>query len=227
MERLGDIIDRTVKRLPLRRKLDDYALWTVWDDTVGPAVARNAQPEKIRNGTLFVRVRAATWMQQLQYMKDILIDKLNQRLEREVVTNIFFVMGEFPSEPPPEASRRHRAGGGRDTAPGGGAGSYRGSRAPELLETTVAEPTEETGLGSCIGRRYDPDTGGFETRPYTGCPVGRGAALPPTAGRPYRSSRLADDQNALASKRQLRSTNGQSHSRSNPAISSVYSSSRR
>ena len=103
MERLGDIIDRTVKRLPLRRKLDDYALWGIWDDTVGPTVARNAQPEKIRNGTLFIRVRAATWMQQLQYMKDILMEKLNQRLEREVVTNVFFVMGEFPSEPPPEA----------------------------------------------------------------------------------------------------------------------------
>ena len=31
------------------------------------------------------------------------MEKLNQRLEREVVTNVFFVMGEFPSEPPPEA----------------------------------------------------------------------------------------------------------------------------
>ncbi len=104
MQRLGDILDRTVKRLPLRRRLDDYALWTIWDDTVGPAVARNAQPERIRNGTLFVKVRAPTWMQQLQYMKDIMVEKLNQRLEREVVTNIFFVVGEIPAEPPPEDS---------------------------------------------------------------------------------------------------------------------------
>ncbi len=103
MERLGDILDRTVKRLPLRRRLDDYALWAIWDDTVGPAVARNAQPEKIRNGTLFVKVRAPTWMQQLQYMKDLLMEKLNQRLEREVVTNIFFVVGEIPAEPAAES----------------------------------------------------------------------------------------------------------------------------
>ena len=104
MERLGNILDRTVRRLPLRRRLDDYALWEVWDDTVGPAVARNAQPEKIRNGTLSVRVRAPTWMQQLQYMKDIMVEKLNQRLGREVVTNIFFVTGEFPAEAPREDS---------------------------------------------------------------------------------------------------------------------------
>ena len=104
MERLGDILDRTVQRLPLRRKLDDYALWAIWDDTVGAPVARNAQPENIRNGTLFVRVRAPTWMQQLQYMKEIMVERLNQRLEREVVTNIFFVVGEIPDEAPPEDS---------------------------------------------------------------------------------------------------------------------------
>ena len=104
MERLGDILDRTVQRLPLKRRLDDYAIWEVWDDTVGPAVARNARPEKIRNGTLFVRVRAATWMQQLQYMKDIILEKLNQRLEREVVTGIFFMVGDIPSATPPEDS---------------------------------------------------------------------------------------------------------------------------
>lgn len=102
MERLGDIVDRTVKRLPLGRQLEDYALWTVWDDTMGPAVARNARPEKLRNGTLFVRVRAAAWMQQLHYMKDIMLEKLNRRLGREVITNIFFVVGEVTAETPRE-----------------------------------------------------------------------------------------------------------------------------
>ena len=106
MERLGDILDRTMQRLPFRRRLDDYAVWEVWDDTVGPAVARNARPEKIRDGTLVVKVRAATWMQQLQYMKEIIAEKLNQRLEREVVTNIFFVVGEMPRR---EAAGRPRA----------------------------------------------------------------------------------------------------------------------
>ena len=104
MERLGNILDRTVRRLPLRQKLEDYAIWEVWDDIMGPAVARNAQPEKFRNGTLFVKVRAPGWMTQLQYMKDMMMEKLNQRLEREVVTNIFFVVGEIAPETPPEPS---------------------------------------------------------------------------------------------------------------------------
>lgn len=102
MDRLGDILDRTVKRLPLRRRMEDYAVWTVWDDTVGPAIARNARPEKLRNGTLFVRVRAPAWMQQLHYMKDIMLEKLNTRLGREVITNIFFVVGEVTAGTPRE-----------------------------------------------------------------------------------------------------------------------------
>ena len=83
MKRLGEILDRTVQQLPLRRRLDDYAIWEIWDDAVGPTVARNARPEKIRNDTLFVKVRSATWMQQLQYMKDIIMETLNQRLGRQ------------------------------------------------------------------------------------------------------------------------------------------------
>jgi len=101
MQRLGDILDLALQRLPFRRRLDDYAIWEIWDETVGPAIARNARPHKIRDGTLFVKVRAPTWMQQLQYMKDMIMEKLNQRLEREAVTNIFFVVGEIPVETPP------------------------------------------------------------------------------------------------------------------------------
>ena len=109
MERLGDILDRAVRRLPLRQRLDDYAVWQVWDDAVGPAAARNARPERIRNGTLFVKVRAATWMQQLQYTKDIMVERLNQRLGREAVTNIFFVVGEIPAETRPEVADAPRS----------------------------------------------------------------------------------------------------------------------
>jgi predicted nucleic acid-binding Zn ribbon protein len=62
---------------------------------VGDIIARNAQPEKIRQGTLFVKVSSHVWMQQLQYMKDQISDKLNQKLGGEVVKNIFFYVGEI------------------------------------------------------------------------------------------------------------------------------------
>src|ERR671918_2662102 len=98
VDRLGEVLDRSIKRLQLSTRLDEYRVWPIWNDTVGATVARNAQPEKIRNGTLFVKVTSPVWMQQLQYMKEMIAERLNQRLKAEVVRNIFFVVGRVNIE---------------------------------------------------------------------------------------------------------------------------------
>ena len=104
IERLGEILGKSLQRLNLEGRLTEYSVWPIWNEIVGPTIARNAQPEKIRHGTLFVKVTAPTWMQQLQYMKEMIAEKLNQRVGKEVVKNIFFVVGKVEvDEPPPKA----------------------------------------------------------------------------------------------------------------------------
>lgn len=107
-ESIGAVLEHSLKRLDLAARLDDYAVWPVWNDVVGKTIARNAQPEKIRNGTLFVKVSSPVWMQQLQFMKDMIAGKLNHRLKADRVRNIFFMVGRIelsgenetePSEP--------------------------------------------------------------------------------------------------------------------------------
>jgi predicted nucleic acid-binding Zn ribbon protein len=71
---------------------------------VGKTIAVNAQPEKIRNGTLFVKVTSPVWMQQLQFMKEMIAEKLNHRLKREIVKNIFFVVGRIDAPRLPETA---------------------------------------------------------------------------------------------------------------------------
>ncbi|MGH7829785.1 MAG: DUF721 domain-containing protein [Candidatus Binatia bacterium] len=97
-ERLKEILEKSLKRLDPSGRLVDYGVWPIWNETVGSAIARNAQPERIRHGTLFVKVASPTWMQQLQYMKEMITEKLNERLGREVVKNIFFVVGKVEAE---------------------------------------------------------------------------------------------------------------------------------
>jgi predicted nucleic acid-binding Zn ribbon protein len=98
VERIGEVLEKSLKRFAPAMRLDEYGVWPVWDDVVGKAIARNAQPEKIRNGTLFVKVASPVWMQQLQYMKEMIVEKLNTRLKSEVVKNIFFVVGRINDE---------------------------------------------------------------------------------------------------------------------------------
>jgi hypothetical protein len=105
IERLGRVLDKSLKRLDPTGRLGEYGVWPIWNEAVGDMIARNAQPEKIRQGTLFVKVSSPVWMQQLQYLKDTITDKINQTLGKEVVKNIFFVIGQVeapPSGPPIE-----------------------------------------------------------------------------------------------------------------------------
>jgi hypothetical protein len=104
VDRVGDVLGNSLKRLELSSRLDEYGVWPIWNDVVGKTIAVNAQPEKIRNGTLFVKVTSPVWMQQLQFMKQMIADKLNQRLKREIVKNIFFVVGRIDSPSAPETA---------------------------------------------------------------------------------------------------------------------------
>jgi len=95
IEKISDVLSLSLKRLDLTTRLDDYGVWPVWNDVVGKTIAKNAQPEKIRHGTLFVKVTSPVWMQQLQFMKEMIAEKLNQRLKGEVVKTIFFMVGRI------------------------------------------------------------------------------------------------------------------------------------
>jgi predicted nucleic acid-binding Zn ribbon protein len=95
LERVGEVLDQSLKRLDLAPRLDEYGVWPIWNEIVGKTIARNAQPEKIRHGTLFIKVTSPVWMQQLQFMKNMIADKLNQRLKQEIVKNIFFMVGRI------------------------------------------------------------------------------------------------------------------------------------
>jgi hypothetical protein len=93
-----------LQRVDPDKQLHAHTIWTFWDDEVGPAIARRAQPARFRNGILFVTVATHSWMQELQFIKDELRERLNKRLDGEVVRDIFFHSGtiEAGAETPDE-----------------------------------------------------------------------------------------------------------------------------
>lgn len=109
IDAIGEVLEKSLSRLDLSRRLDEYGVWPIWRDVVGEAIARNAQPEKIRNGTLFVKVSSPVWMQELQFMKEMIAEKLNHRLPGDVVKNIFFMVGNIDVTPAPSVERRTEA----------------------------------------------------------------------------------------------------------------------
>jgi predicted nucleic acid-binding Zn ribbon protein len=90
---LKDIITSLLNDPKLPFNPDDGRIWSIWEETVGSPIARNAQPEWIRGGKLRVRVSDPIWLQELGFVKETIKEKLNKRLDRKAVESIEFRLG--------------------------------------------------------------------------------------------------------------------------------------
>jgi len=91
--RAGNVLADLLDRLPFRERLREHAVWTIWADVVGPLLAFKAEPVRIEEGKLFVRVANSAWMQELQFLKDDIRSRLNHRLGASVVRGLYLVLG--------------------------------------------------------------------------------------------------------------------------------------
>jgi hypothetical protein len=71
------------------------AVWRVWDEAVGPQIARRAQPVRLRGRTLVVAVSSSPWMQELQMLRRSILDELRARVPKDLVDELHFVLTEL------------------------------------------------------------------------------------------------------------------------------------
>jgi len=103
---LHSILKKTLKALEIDVPLKAYSIWGAWDEIVGESVAAQSQPRSIRNRILFLEVSHSTWMQQLQFLKPTLLEKINSFLGEPLIQDIRFKLGRiFPSIPSPLKTR--------------------------------------------------------------------------------------------------------------------------
>jgi hypothetical protein len=98
---LRSILEDTLKSLRIDAPMKGYSLWGSWREIVGDAVAANAQPSAVRNRILFVEVSHPAWIQQLQFLKPTLLEKINGFLGESLIQDIRFRIGKIS---PPYAS---------------------------------------------------------------------------------------------------------------------------
>ncbi|MCC6847994.1 MAG: DUF721 domain-containing protein [Deltaproteobacteria bacterium] len=81
------------------------AIWRIWSDAVGAAIARRAEPVRLRGRTLVVAVSSAPWMQELNLLKRGIVAAVNERLPRPLVEDLFLVLTEGRASAPPPTRR--------------------------------------------------------------------------------------------------------------------------
>jgi predicted nucleic acid-binding Zn ribbon protein len=94
IDKLAKTLDKILKARGMQARLHEYHIGNQWDRTVGPAIARHAQPQGLRAGKLSLVVDSPAWMQQLSLLKPELIEKLNRDLGRATVKDITLKLGE-------------------------------------------------------------------------------------------------------------------------------------
>lgn len=101
---IRSILEKTLKNLEIDIPLKTYSILGAWNEIVGESVAVQSQPRTIRNRILFLDVSHPTWMQQLQFLKPTLLEKVNTFLGEPLIQDIRFKLGKI-STPTPAPSK--------------------------------------------------------------------------------------------------------------------------
>jgi len=69
-------------------KLAECRARLVWDEAVGPSLARYARPLRVHKGCLEVAVPSAVWRSQLSFMQREIVARINELVGSEVIKEL-------------------------------------------------------------------------------------------------------------------------------------------
>lgn len=69
-----------------------WKLWCHWKEVVGETISSHSMPVGYNNskGTLFVWVESSSWISQLSFMRQHIIDRVNEEMGEDWVSRIYF-----------------------------------------------------------------------------------------------------------------------------------------
>lgn len=103
---IHSILEKTLKALEIDVSVKTYSIFGAWKEIVGESVALQTQPRSIRNRILFIDVSHPTWIQQLQFLKPTLLEKVNGFLGESRIQDIRFKLGKISPIPVPSSKTR-------------------------------------------------------------------------------------------------------------------------
>ena len=86
--KLGDIISKLMKNPKLSERLDNLDVIDVWQEIIGPPLAKYITDQKIRKGVLYVKLKSSVVRNELSYKKSEFVSQINQRIGKELITDI-------------------------------------------------------------------------------------------------------------------------------------------
>lgn len=74
----------------IQEKYEENIAVAYWESIVGDEIARHTEPQKVADGTVFVKVDDNVWRNELVFFKKQIIAKLNTRIGKNVIKDVKF-----------------------------------------------------------------------------------------------------------------------------------------
>lgn len=87
---LGDALGKLVRSLGMEGRLEEQQAVDRWAQVVGDRISVHARAVFFDGGKLVVEVDSAAWRQELFYMKQEILNRLDRSLGRPLVQDIIF-----------------------------------------------------------------------------------------------------------------------------------------
>ena len=86
---LGAVLKEILgRRSPMNFVGKELRIWEEWDRVVGGEIAKNAKPQQLRAGVLWVEASHPLWASEMQYRGETIRQKLNEAIGEELIKEI-------------------------------------------------------------------------------------------------------------------------------------------
>ncbi|OGF98041.1 MAG: hypothetical protein A2Z06_04445 [Candidatus Glassbacteria bacterium RBG_16_58_8] len=90
-EKPGPTIERVLKELGLKKRVDEWRVVAEWEDIVGKAISERAVPVSVERGQLVVQVNSSPWLMEMKMRERDILKSIAERVGEGVVKAIRFV----------------------------------------------------------------------------------------------------------------------------------------
>ncbi|MDD5723190.1 MAG: DUF721 domain-containing protein [Syntrophales bacterium] len=97
--KMGDFLPNVLNKKKILLDMLDHRILDAWHKAVGPQISAQTAPFKFKNNTLFVNVSTPAWMQQLSFLKQEIMDKVNTEWGKKEIKNIYLAIGDIAHTP--------------------------------------------------------------------------------------------------------------------------------
>ncbi|MCZ6820821.1 MAG: DUF721 domain-containing protein [Calditrichaeota bacterium] len=88
---LGSSLFGFLRQMGMETRVKEFEVLGKWPEIVGEKIAGVTTPQRVSEGILFVKVKSSSWRNELVYMKQGILSRIDKEVGRGVIKDIRFI----------------------------------------------------------------------------------------------------------------------------------------